>query len=133
MTEHAHTTSRRRLLGTVALAALALIGTGIASAVAAHAAQPDAGVLTLCTTFHRAHTEASDKANPHRQWATSAKQDALKQLHRMVPVTEAGHRAKAAVAASMLAEMHEHETRGGDPETRFALTMLRDWLGSAAA
>ncbi len=51
----------------------------------------------------------------------------------MVPGTEAGHRAKAAVAVSVLTDLDEHETRGGDPETRFALKMLGDWLGSALA
>lgn len=107
--------SRRKLLY-AAMATLVLAGTG--AAVAAHVGQPDAELIALCTTFHRAHAEAKSKANPYRGWATSAKQDALKQLHRIVPVTEAGHRAKAAVAASMLAELHEHEMRGGDPATR---------------
>ncbi len=122
--------NRRRLLYAAA-AVLVLVGTG--AAVAARGAQPDAELTALCARFHRAQAEAKDEANPYRGWATSAKQDALKQLHRIVPVTEAGHRAKAGVAASMLAELHEHETRGDDPETRFALKMLGDWLGSAAA
>ncbi len=122
--------SRRKLLY-AAVATLVLAGTG--AAVAAHVGQPDAELIALCTAFHRAHAEAKNKANPYREWATSAKQDALKRLHHMMPVTEAGHRAKAAVAASVLADLHEHETRGGDPETRFALKMLSDWLGSALA
>ena len=118
---------RRLFYAGTAAAVLILAGTG--AAVAAHAGEPDAAVLDLCATFHRAHVEASDKANPYRGWATSAKQDAIKQLHRMVPATEAGHRAKATVAASMLADLHEDETRDGDPETRFAVKAFRDWLG----
>lgn len=100
---------------------------------AADVSEPDAALLTLCDTFHCAHAEAEDEANPYWGWATIAKQDALKQLHRLVPATGAGHRAKAAVAASMLADLHEYETRGAGPETVFALKVLRDWLGSAVA
>ena len=118
--------SRRGLLYAGA-AVLILAGTGVAAA--AQAGEADAALLALCATFHRAHAESCDKANPYRGWATCAKQDALKRLHRMVPATEAGHRAKAAVAVFMLAELQEHETRGGDPETRFVLKLLRDWLG----
>ena len=123
--------NRRGLLYAGAAAAL-LILAGAGAAVAAHAGKPDASLLDLCATFHRAHAEASDKANLYRGWATTARQDAVKQLHRMVPATEAGHRAKATVAASMLAELHEHDGRGGGPETRFALKAFRDWLGVPA-
>ncbi len=122
--------SRRGLLYAGAAAVLILAGTGVA--VAAHTGEPDAALLALCATFHRAHAEASDKANPYRGWATSAMQDAIKQLHRMVPATEVGHRARGRVAACLLADLDEHETRGGDPETAFALRMLRDWLGVPA-
>ena len=123
--------NRRGLLFAGAAAAvLILAGTG--AAVAAHAGQSDAALLGFCATFHRAHAKASDKANPYRGWATTAMQDAIKQLHRMVPATEAGHRAKAVVAASLLAELHEHDERGSGPETRFALKAFRDWLGVLA-
>ena len=119
--------SRRALLYAGAAAAL-LILAGAGAAVAAHAGKPDASLLDLCATFHRAHAEASDKANLYRGWATTARQDAVKQLHRMVPATEAGHRAKATVAASMLAELHEHEMGGNGLEMVFAAKVLRDWL-----
>ena len=111
--------SRRGLLyaGTAA-AVLILAGAGVA--VVARAGEPDAVLLALCATFHRAHAEAGDK------------QDAVKELFRMVPATEAGHRAKATVAASLLADLDEHETRGGDPETRFAAKAFRDWLQVSA-
>ena len=119
--------SRRGLLyaGTAA-AVLILAGAGVA--VAARAGEPDAALFQVCATFHRARAEANNPAKLYWQSAIIARQDAIKQLHRMVPATEAGHRAKAAVAASLLADFHEHETRGGDPETVFALRMLRDWL-----
>ena len=103
-----------------------------AGAAAAHAGEPDAALLSLCSTFHRTHAEASDKANPYRGWAASAKQDTLKQLYRMVPTTEAGHRAKAKVAARVLTDLHEHETRGDNPEPVFAAKALGDWLGLPA-
>ena len=119
--------SRRGLLYAGA-AATVLILAGAGAAVAAHAGEPDAALLALCSTFHRAHVEASDRANPYRSWATSVMQDAIKQLHRMVPATEAGHRAKATVAASMLTDLHEHDERGSGPETRFALKAFHDWL-----
>ncbi len=121
----------RRALFYAGAAAVVLILTGAGATVAAHAGQADATLLAFCATFHRAHAEASDRANLHRQCATTAKQDAIKQLHRMVPATEAGHRAKAAVAALLLAGLDEDETRGGDPETRFAAKAFRDWLGVA--
>lgn len=120
---------RRGLLSAAAPAALALVG---ATAAAPVAVNPDAGLLALCTEFHRLHTEGADAANPDWEKADGAAWDVYHQLDDMTPVTEAGHRAKAGVAVKMLAMFNEG-AMGGNVEAVFALGLLRDWLGSAAA
>ncbi len=120
---------RRALLSVAAPVALTLSG----AAVAAPALPtPDAELLALCAEFQRLHAEGAIVGNPDWEKADAAAWDAFNQLDDMTPASEAGHRAKASVAVKMLSRFHEGQ-HGGDPEAVFALWMLRDWLGRAAA
>jgi hypothetical protein len=141
--------NRRGLLSAAAPAALALVGGAAAApvalslgvslplterdAVAASVAPiSDAELLALCAKFHRLHVEGADEANPAWEKANADAWDAFNEIDDLTPQTEAGHRAKAAVAVEMLTMFHTGPN-GGDPEAVFALNMLRDWLGSVAA
>ncbi|HEY0206884.1 MAG TPA: hypothetical protein VGC15_22370 [Acetobacteraceae bacterium] len=120
--------NRRNLLA-AAPAVMVLAGVAAAAPVGP---SPDAELLALCAEFQRLHAEGADEANPDWEKADAAAWDAYNQLDDMTPITEAGHRAKAAVAVKMLAMFNDGEM-GGNPEAVFALYMLHDWLGSAAA
>ena len=120
--------NRRNLLA-AAPVALALAGPA-AAAPTTHS--PDAELLALCAEFHRLQSEGADEANPAWEKANADAWDVFNEIDDLTPQTEAGHKAKAAVAVRMLAMFHEMED-GGQPEAVFALNMLRDWLGSAAA
>ncbi len=120
--------NRRNLLAATP-AVLALAGASVAAPVAPNS---DVELLALCAEFHRLHAEGGDAANPDWEKADGAAWDVYNQLDDMTLVTEAGHRGKAGVAVKMLAMFNE-ETMGGNVEAIFALAMLRDWLGSAAA
>ena len=121
--------NRRKLLTAAAPAALMLSGAAPAAPMVTNS---DAKLLALCAEFHRLHAEGADEANPDWEKADAAAWDAFNEIDDMTPATEAGHRAKAAVAVKMLA-MFNDGVQGGNPEAVFALYMLRDWLGSAAA
>ena len=93
---------------------------------------PDAQLLALCATYHRQDEMSRDEGNPKWEAAADARQAAFKQIALMLPVTETGHRAKAAVA---VAEMDDNRCDGewmGDSEALFALNVLKGWLGMTA-
>ena len=93
---------------------------------------PDAALLTLCAEHRRLHglayLEGNDdwEAAHHESWQMADK------IGDLVPVTQAGHRAKAAVA---VAQMDKNRTSDGawmgDRDALFALDTLKDWLGEA--
>jgi len=93
----------------------------------------DAKLIALCATFHRQHVEAYDEANLDWEAASDAKRSTFVEIGNLTATVNAGHRAKAAVAVVMLAENHEPDGNIADPEALFALNLLRDWLGRAAA
>ena len=93
---------------------------------------PDAALLTLCAEHRRLHElaylEGNDdwEAAHHESWQVADK------ISDLVPVTQAGHRAKAAVA---VAQMDRNRTSDGawmgDKDALFALDTLKGWLGEA--
>ncbi len=89
---------------------------------------PDAELIALCAIFHRQQAEAYDEANLDWEAACAAKYRTFDEIGKRTATTNAGHRAKAAVAVVMLAENHDDGTIS-DPETLFALNLLSDWLG----
>jgi hypothetical protein len=121
--------NRRNMLAAAAPVVLALAG---AAAAAPAALNPDAELMALCASFHRLQSEGTDETNPDWEKATADAWDIFHEIDDLAPQTVAGHQAKATVAVRMLAMFHEMES-GGQPEAVFALNMLRDWLGSAAA
>ncbi len=90
---------RRTLLSAAAPAALALSGAAIA-------APPDldAELLALCATYHRQDEISRDEGNPDSVWeaAADARHAAFMQIMPIVPITEAGHRAKAGGVANVV-------------------------------
>ncbi len=103
----------------------------LGKAGAAPSVYPDAELIALCATFHRQHAEAYDEANLDWEAASDAKHISFVAIGNLTATTDAGHRAKAAIAVVMLAENHEPDGSIADPEALFALNLLRDWLGRA--
>lgn len=105
-----------------------------ALAVAGMAAAPppnlDAGLLAPCAEFHRQNALGYDEANPAWEGAMGERYEVYTKLEEMVPVTQAGHLAKARVAVVLLAE-NDYEEFSGNPDARFALVTLRDLVGRA--
>ena len=122
------TVSRRSLAGGAA-ALLGLAGAATAAALPSR----DTELLDLCAKFQRLHGLSNLEDNENWEAEHDASWKVSNKIADMVPVTEAGHRAKAAVAVAGLKEMHEHAEVKGDPDAIFALKMLRDWLGGAGA
>ncbi len=91
---------------------------------------PDVALLALCTEFHRQNALGYDEANPAWEAAMGERYEVYTKLEDMVPVTEAGHLAKARVAVVLLAE-NDYEEFSGNPDARFALVTLRDLVGRA--
>ena len=132
--------NRRKLLS-AAPAALALVSginvvqqNGIPALLPAAPPDPDAELHALCATYHRQDELSRDEGKPDSVWeaAADARHAAFIQIMPMVPITEAGHRAKAAVA---VAEMDDNRCDGewvGDMEALFALDTLKGWLGMSA-
>ena len=122
--------NRRKLLSAGPMV-LALAGSAVQAAVPVRPRDPDAELHALCATYHRQDEISRDDGNPDPVWeaAADARHVAFMQIMPMVPVTEAGHRAKAAVA---VAEMDDNRCDGewmGDSEALFALNVLKGWLG----
>jgi len=115
-----------RLLDYLLRDAAALRGIGAVPSVSA-----DAALTAHCAAFHRQHAEAYDEANLDWEAASDAKHISFVAIGNLTATTDAGHRAKAAVAVVMLAENHEPDGSIADPEAMFALNLLRDWLGRA--
>ncbi len=113
-----------RLLDYLMRDAAALRGVGAVPSVCS-----DAALTALCAAFHRQHVEAYDEANRDWEAAADAKHSTFVAIGNLTATTDAGHRAKAAVAVIMLAENHEPDGSIADPEALFALNLLRDWLG----
>ena len=127
--------NRRKLLsaGPAALAVVSGINvaqqSGIPALLPAAPPDPDAELHALCATYHRQGGMSRDEGNPGWEAAADARHAAFMQIMPMVPITEAGHRAKAAVA---VAEMDDNRCDGewvGDTEALFALDTLKGWLG----
>jgi len=131
MTEHVHTISRRHLLN-AAPAAMVLAGSGIGTAVAAHAPQPDAELTGLCFEYQRLHALAYLEGNDAWEAAHHESWQVVDKINDLAPVTQAGHRAKAAAAVAQMEEnrLKDGTWMGGTDEL-FALNMLKDWLGEA--
>jgi hypothetical protein len=127
-----HTTSSRRNL--LARSSAALLAGAAATTVpraaplaAPAAAGEDAELLRLCTEFHRLHAvayalpreadEAEMVAALDRRWAVSD------QIALIPAMTDAGRRAKAAVASALLDEWGNLET---SQTILFARNVLRD-------
>lgn len=102
----------------------------VAGMTAAPPPNPDAGLLALCAEFHRQNALGYDEANPAWEAAMEERFEVYTELEGMVPVTEAGHRAKVSVAVVLLAE-NDYEEFSGNPDARFALVTLRGLLGRA--
>ena len=120
--------NRRDALAILA-APLALGAAAAPFPAAAPIRDPDAELLALCATYHRREQMSRDEGNPEWAEAANARHAAFNQIAPMLPVTEAGHRAKAAVA---VAEMDDNRCDGewiGDGEALFALNVLKGWLG----
>ena len=103
---------------------------------------PDAGLLTLCAEFDRQHAIAhcdrpevdDDDDDESAEWkvAMNARWELEEEIVDVLPLTGAGHLAKASVAVAMIEEMTPPD--GLDALTFFALITLRDmrdWLGVA--
>lgn len=105
-------------------AALAVAGMGAAPP------NPDAGLLALCAEFHRQNALGYDEANPAWEGAMGERYEVYTKLEEMVPVTQAGHLAKARVAVVLLTE-NDYEEFSGNPDARFALVTLRGLVGRA--
>lgn len=103
----------------------------LGSAAAAPSVHSDAQLIALCATFHWQHAEAYDEANLDWDTALAARQGTFVEIGNLTAATDAGHRAKAAVAVVMLAENQNPDGSIADPETLFALNLLRDWSGRA--
>lgn len=134
-TTNSTSTSQRSLFAAAAPAALVPAGAASATAAAQAAGtlveppDPDAALHAQCAEFHRLHALGYDENNPAWEAAMDARYEAYTTLEDMAPTTEAGHRAKARVALILLNENRCHGEFVGDPDARFALVMLREWLG----
>ena len=93
---------------------------------------PDAEVHARCAEFHRLHALGYTEDNPAWEAAMDARFEAYTELEGMVPVTHAGHRAKARVALVLLDE-NQYDEFSGNPDARFALITLRGLLGRGPA
>lgn len=102
----------------------------IASMAAAPPSTPDAGLLALWAEFQRQNALGYDEGNPAWEAAMEERFEVYTELEGMVPVTEAGHRAKVSVAVVLLAE-NKYEEFSGNPDACFALVTLRGLLGRA--
>jgi hypothetical protein len=102
----------------------ALLGKG----GAAPSVHPDAELLTLCAEFHRLHNLSYLPGNNDWETPFEARGVLSDKIENMTAVTQAGHRAKAAVAVTMLDENRCAGEFMGCSDARFALSMLRDWL-----
>ena len=123
--------NRRDALAIIA-APLALGAAGAPFPGATPIPDPDAELLALCATYHRQDEMSRDESNLEWEIAADATRATFNHIAPMVPVTEAGHRAKAAVA---VAEMDDNRCDGewmGDSEALFALNVLKGWLGMTA-
>ena len=93
---------------------------------------PDAALLVLCAEYDRLHALAYLEGNEDWEAAHHESWQVADKISDLVPVTQAGHRAKAAVA---VAQMDKNRTSDGawmgDRDALFALDTLKDWLGEA--
>ena len=123
--------NRRDALAIIA-APLALDAAAALLPAAAPIPDPDAQLLALCATYRRQNEMSRDEGNLEWEIAADATRATFNHIAPMVPVTEAGHRAKAAVA---VAELNDNRCDGewmGDSEALFALDTLKGWLGMPA-
>ncbi len=102
------------------------------SADTAPAVHPDAELLALCTEFQRLHSLSYSPGNDDWEAPLQARWALSSRIENVTPVTQAGHRAKAAVAVTMLDEDRCAGEFMGGRDARFALNMLQDWLELAA-
>lgn len=143
MIEHEHTTSRRRLLN-AAPAALVLAGAGIGTAVAAHAAQPDAELIALCAEYIRSnrefcavgsHTWDMLCSDPEWRRCNDIACDMVPGLHALeaqiadTPArTLLGVRAKAHAARHHLSGDADRDTGPMDPENALVWSLVLETL-----
>ena len=143
MTEHIHTTSRRRLLN-AAPAALVLAGAGIGTAVAANAPQPDAELIALCARYVAlnrefcnvgAHTWEMLCDNPEWIRCHEAGCAMVPGLHAMeAQITDTptrtllGIRAKAEAARHQLSGDADRDTGPINPENWLAWSLILETL-----
>ena len=94
---------------------------------------PDAALLALCAEYQRLRALAYLEGNNDWEAAHDESMGMADKINDLVPVTQAGHRAKAAV---VVAEMDDNRmndgTWMGDREALHALNLLKDWLGCPA-
>jgi hypothetical protein len=110
-TKDATSTSRRSIIGAGIAAALACGGASAAVhvGVAAPGPHPDADLLMLCAEYHRqfaliavtdAHDEAAHEALTEDRW------EVVERIEKIVPLTDEGRKAKAALAVAVIHECH---------------------------
>ena len=144
MTEHIHTTSRRKLLN-AAPAALVLAGAGIGTTVAAHAAQPDAELIGLCASFDALErklqaayvgvTTAADSARADAVAEKVADEQApiLDAITALRPSTLAGFQALAVSLALWDTELLKGDAMQGCTDERLMLALIRGMVGDPPA
>ena len=92
----------------------------------------DAELLALCAEYQRLHALAYLEGYEDWEAAYGESIKSAERINDLVPVTQAGHRAKAAVVVT---EMDSNRTLDGawmgDREALHALNTLKDWLGVA--
>jgi hypothetical protein len=98
------------------------------SADTAPVVHPDADLLAPCAEFQRLHSLSYSPGNDDWEAPLQARWALSSRIENMTPVTQAGHRAKTAVAVTMLDEDRCNGEFMGGRDARFALNMLRDWL-----
>lgn len=123
-------TRRALFMASIALTAAAP-AVSASTAVEAAPLNPDADLLALCAEFHQLHADTRslpDTGDYTWEDAQEARWDVSDEIEDIRPATAEGHRAKATIALVLMEEQHGDS---GDADIRFALTMLRDLLGSA--
>jgi hypothetical protein len=132
--------SRRGLLAGSTAAALVATTAAVTAARGAPLAAsqgwetdgPDAALLALCAAFHEENA-AANTPGPEDVWeaALDRRWDLSDEIQDIPAITEAGRRAKAAVAVVLLLGNGADDSTSGDIE--FALATLRDIAGEPVA
>ncbi len=122
-TKDATSTSRRSIIGAGIAAALACGGASAAVhvGVAAPGPHPDADLLMLCAEYHRQFALIA---------LTEDRWEVFERIEKIVPLTDEGRKAKAALAVAVIHECHYGDL---DAHEWFVYRTLCDLAGSVPA